>query len=46
MVNFSLNPFDTELGMWNMNLVYIDGAGYSGTQGYLDGDWYFQTEED
>ena len=46
MVNSCLNPFDTELGMWNMNMVYIDGAGYSGTQDYLDGDWYFQSGED
>lgn len=42
MVNTCLNPFETELGMWNMNLVYINGAGYAGTQGYLDGAWYFE----
>ena len=46
MVNSCLNPFETELGMWNMNLVYCDGAGYSGTQGYLDGAWYYETGED
>ena len=46
MVNTCLNPFETELGMWNMNLVYIDGAGYAGTQGYLDGAWYFENGDE
>ena len=46
MVNNCLNPFEEDLGMWNMNLVYCDGTGYSGTQGYLDGAWYFDQDED
>ncbi len=43
MLNTRLNPLERELGMWDLNMVYCDGSGYSGTQGYLDGDWYYQS---
>ena len=43
MLNTRLNPYDHELGMWDLNMVYCDGTGYAGTQGYLDGDWYYQS---
>ena len=46
MVNSCLNPFETPIEMWNMNLVYCDGDSYSGTQGYLDGAWYFEEAVD
>lgn len=46
MVNSCLNPYETPIEMWNMNLVYYDGANYAGTQGYLDGAWYFEEIED
>ena len=46
MVNNCLNPFETPIEMWNMNLVYFDGASYAGTQGYLDGAWYFEESVD
>ena len=46
MINNSLNPFETPIEMWNMNLVYCDGDSYSGTQGYLDGAWYFEEAVD
>ena len=46
LVNSSLNPFETPIEMWNMNLVYYDGARYAGTQGYLDGAWYFEESVD
>ena len=47
MINESLNPYDRELGIMDLNAVYtVWGGGYAGTQGYLDGDWYFMTEED
>lgn len=46
MLNASLNPFERELGMWDLNMVYCDGDGYAGTQGYLDGMWYFEEGED
>ena len=45
LVNSSLNPFETPIEMWNMNLVYYDGARYAGTQGYLDGAWYFEESQ-
>lgn len=46
LINSSLNPFEEDIGPWNMNMVYCDGAGYAGTQGYLDGAWYFGQEEE
>ena len=46
MINVTLNPFEQELGMGNMNFVYCSGTGYEGTQGYLEGDWYFQDGDD
>ena len=46
MVNNCLNPYETPIEMWNMNLVYFDGANYAGTQGYLDGAWYFEEADD
>ena len=46
MVNSCLNPFETPIEMWNMNLVYCAGTGYAGTQGYLDGEWYFYSDEE
>ena len=47
MLNSCLNPYDRELGIMDLNAVYtVWGGGYAGTQGYLDGDWYFMTEED
>jgi hypothetical protein len=45
-LSFFSNPFEQRLEMWNMNLVYCDGFTYSGTQGYLDGTWYFQESDD
>ena len=46
MINESLNPFEQELTMANTNFIYWNGTSYEGTQGYIDGAWYFQTGEE
>ena len=45
MLNRDLNPFDREITMWDLNMVYCDGLGYGGVPG-IDGAWYFDMEED
>ena len=41
MLNSRLNPYDRELGFLDLNLVYRSGDNYYGTQGYLEGAWYY-----
>lgn len=41
MVNEYLNPYDTQVGYENVDIVYWDGSGYTATT-TLQGAWYFQ----
>lgn len=40
MVNTYLNPYDSEVGYGNVNIVYRDGGGYAATTSLL-GAWYY-----
>ncbi len=42
MINVTLNPYETEIGYGNLNIVYVDAEDrYHGTAG-IDGEWYFE----
>ena len=41
LLNRDLNPYDREIGSWELNMVYWDGFSY-GCTGDLQGSWYFE----
>lgn len=41
MLNEVLSPLDEEIGWGHVDIVFNNGEKYSGTQGYLSEDWYY-----
>ena len=43
MLNEYINPYETEIGYGNLNIIYWDGFRYGATVGF-DGPWYYLTD--